>query len=281
MKKLVFVTGAGRGIGQAIALKLADEGFSVSGCSRTLSQLEDTKEKSQNKIRVASINVADGDAVKKWMGTELKETGATPWGLVSAAGVYGPIGSFIENSWDDWKAAMEINMYGTALACKYFAQILIEKKIPGSIVLLSGGGATQPLPRFSSYGACKSAVVRFGETLAYELKPHHITVNSIAPGAVNTKLTDDLIKAGPDKVGKEMYEKALKQKESGGTTPDKAAALAAYLLSEKANTITGRLLSAVWDPWPTLHDRSDELEKSDIYTLRRIVPEDRKKDWSK
>jgi NAD(P)-dependent dehydrogenase (short-subunit alcohol dehydrogenase family) len=128
------------------------------------------------------------------------------------------------------------------------------------------------LPHFSNYCASKAAVVRFGETIAHEFAPHQITVNSIAPGAVNTKLTEELLKAGPEKAGKNMYEKALQQKESGGTSPDKAADLTSYLLSDQASGITAKLLSAVWDPWPTLHLNTKTLSQSDTYTLRRVVP---------
>lgn len=281
MKKLIFVTGAGRGIGQAIALRLVKEEFVIAGCSRTLSQLEETKSLSGNKVRISPVDVTDENSVALWIDHEIRETGAEPWGLVSAAGVYGPIGLFTDNSWEEWKDAVEINLFGTALITRLFAKKLMTLKKPGRIVLLSGGGATQPQPRFSSYAASKAAVVRLGETLAHELKPFHITVNSIAPGAVLTKLTEDLIKAGPEKAGKDAYEKALKQREGASAPPEKAAELTAYLLSEKTASITGRLLSAIWDPWATLHETAQHLDKTDIYTLRRIVPEDREKSTAK
>ena len=282
MKKLIFVSGAGRGIGQAIALKLSQNNdYIVSGCARTGGDLEKTKSLSGGKVRTTILDVTDFKTVEAWVNGEISGTKATPWGLVTAAGVYGPIGPFVENSFEEWKKATEINVFGTALLVKIFSQKLISGKNEGRIVLLSGGGATQPQPNFSSYGACKAAVVRFGETMAHELKDFKITVNSVAPGAVNTKFTEDLLKAGPGKVGKETYEKVLKQKESGGTSPDKAASLCEYLLSEKSKNITGRLISAVWDNWQSLHEKADELSPSDIYTLRRIIPEDRQKDFSK
>jgi NAD(P)-dependent dehydrogenase (short-subunit alcohol dehydrogenase family) len=282
MKKLIFISGAGRGIGQAIALKLSENtDYIVCGCARTSSDLEKTESLSNEKIRTQVLDVTDSKGVENWITKEISQTKAAPWGLITAAGVYGPIGPFVENSFEDWKKATEINVFGTALLVKFFTQKLITAKLEGRVILLSGGGATQPQPNFSSYGACKAAVVRFGETIAHELKSFNITVNSVAPGAVNTKFTEDLLKAGPDKVGNETYEKVLKQKESGGTSPDKAASLCSYLLSEKAKNITGRLISAVWDNWENLHEKALELSKSDIYTLRRIIPEDRQKDFSK
>ena len=86
----------------------------------------------------------------------------------------------------------------------------------GKIVNLSGGGATAPLPRICAYAASKAAVVRLTETLAEELKEFAIDVNAIAPGALNTRLLDEILDAGPDAVGKEFFEKSLKQRDSGG-----------------------------------------------------------------
>lgn len=275
MNKHVFVTGCGRGIGRTIALELANAGYVVSGCSRSLTELESVKAESGNKIRIASVDVSKYDDLEKWINGELQASQATPWGLVTAAGVYGPIGTFTENNWEDWKKALEINLYGTLMATKIFTKILLSKKIPGRITLLSGGGATKPMPNFTSYCVNKSGVVRFGETLALELLNSGITVNSIAPGAINTKFTDQVLAAGPEKAGVEMYESALKQKQGKSSDPKKAAELVCYLMSDKASNVTGRLISAIWDNWSEMHSWNEKRQKSDLFTLRRVVPEDR------
>jgi 3-oxoacyl-[acyl-carrier protein] reductase len=145
----------------------------------------------------------------------------------------------------------------------------------GKIINLSGGGATAPLPRFSAYAASKAAIVRLTETLACELKEDGIDVNAIAPGALNTRLLDEVLAAGPEKVGQDFYERSLKQRDQGGASLARGAALATYLASADSDGITGRLLSAVWDDWAHLGDWREELERSDIYTLRRITPDDR------
>ncbi len=149
----------------------------------------------------------------------------------------------------------------------------------GKIINLSGGGATAPLPRLSSYAASKAAVVRFTETLAEEARDNHIDVNAIAPGALNTRLLDQVLEAGPERVGQAFYERSLKQRDQGGAPLEKGAALAVFLASAGSDGITGRLLSAVWDNWAELPARQQHLAKSDIYTLRRIVPEDRGQKW--
>ena len=149
----------------------------------------------------------------------------------------------------------------------------------GRIINVSGGGATNPLPRLSSYAASKAAVVRFTETLALELKEYGITVNAIAPGALATRLMQQLVDAGPERVGAAFHERMKKIQEGGGTPLQLGAELAAYLASDESAGVTGRLIAAQWDPWRTLRERADELDGSDIYTLRRIVPEDRGRDW--
>ena len=118
--------------------------------------------------------------------------------LVSNAGVYGPKGPIEEVDWDEWVAgdrhqparARSLLLPGrrcrTCGASGY-----------GKIINLSGGGATAPLPRLSAYAASKAAVVRLAETLAEEVRGAGIDVNAIAPGALNTRLLDEVLAAGP------------------------------------------------------------------------------------
>jgi 3-oxoacyl-[acyl-carrier protein] reductase len=198
--------------------------------------------------------------------------------LVNNAGVYGPMGRLEDVNWQEWDDAIRINLLGTALMCRAALPRMRERGY-GKIVNLSGGGATGPLPRFSAYAASKAAVVRLTETLAEELREDHVDVNAIAPGALNTRLLDQVVEAGPEKVGREFHERAVKQRDEGGVPLEKGAALCAFLASAASDGITGRLLSAVWDDWDRLPERRGDLEKSDVYTLRRIVPKDRGLPW--
>ena len=198
--------------------------------------------------------------------------------LVLNAGIYGPMGPTESVSLDEWRRAMDINVYGVLLPCR--ALIPHFKSIGfGKIVVLSGGGATNPLPNISAYAASKAAVVRLMETLAEELRPFDVDVNAIAPGALATRLVDEVIAAGPDKVGAAFFEKNKTWKEKGAVPLELGASLAVYLASTDSDGITGKLISAQWDPWKDLQQHREELAKSDIYCLRRIVPEDRGKKW--
>jgi NAD(P)-dependent dehydrogenase (short-subunit alcohol dehydrogenase family) len=155
----------------------------------------------------------------------------------------------------------------------------MKERRRGKILILSGGGATAPMANLSAYAASKAAVVRLMETLAVEAKDFGIDVNAIAPGAMNTRFLDEALAAGPEKLGPAYFARLVQQKQSGGVPLEKAADLAAFLASEESNGITGKLISAQWDPWTTLDAHKGELASTDIYTLRRIVPEDRGKHW--
>ena len=181
--------------------------------------------------------------------------------------------------WDEWRNAIEVNLLGTVYTCRR-AVPEFRKRGYGKIVNLSGGGATSPMPRLSAYAASKAAVVRFTETLAGEVKDASIDVNALAPGALNTAMLDEILAAGPEKVG-DYYQRALKQKESGGASVERAADLCVHLLSAETDGITGKLISAVWDPWHRLAEFRQPLAASDVYTLRRIVPAERGFDWDK
>jgi 3-oxoacyl-[acyl-carrier protein] reductase len=200
--------------------------------------------------------------------------------LVNNAGVYGPIGLTHEVDPAEWMHAVGINLFGVFHACRAVAPVMIAQK-SGKIVNISGGGATNPLPRITSYAASKAAVVRLSESLALELQEYGIAVNAIAPGALATQMMRQLLAAGPDKVGTDFHARMTKINDDGGTPLTVGAELAVYLGSDESSGITGRLIAAVWDPWRSLAERAEELAGTDIYTLRRIVPADRGRDWDK
>jgi NAD(P)-dependent dehydrogenase (short-subunit alcohol dehydrogenase family) len=222
-------------------------------------------------------DVSEPDDVQHLVKTTLAELGGLEI-LVCSAGIYGPKGRLQDVSLAEWSKAIAINLMGTVLSCREILPHFRDRKY-GKIVLLSGGGATKPLPYLSAYAASKAAVVRFGETLAEEVREVGIDVNAVAPGPLNTRLLDEVLEAGPTRVGYSFYEQALRQKAQGGTPMEQGASLCVFLASAASDGITGKLISAVWDPWENLSEHVDELRDSDIYTLRRIVPKDRGEGW--
>jgi NAD(P)-dependent dehydrogenase (short-subunit alcohol dehydrogenase family) len=268
--KVAIITGAGRGIGKAIAVVFARNGAEVILNSRTLSEVENTAEiiKSQGFNAMA----LSGDASNPEEVFKICNDVCSTYGridvLVNAAGVQGPIGPLVNNNINEWISTIHINLIGTVLFCKSVLPVMIKQQL-GSIINFSGGGATSPRPNFSAYAASKGGVVHFSETLAAEVKPYNIKVNTIAPGAINTRMLSQIIEAG-SLAGNE-YSKALKQSTEGGTPVEKPVNLALFLASDKSKGITGKLISAVWDDWQSFPDNLDKLASSEIYTLRRVV----------
>ena len=281
--KRAIITGANQGFGFAIAKAFVSEGASIAICARNKEKLEDAlailklMAKPGQKVVGQCCDVSKEKEVTSFISFALKELGGVDV-LVNNAGVYGPKGLIEEVSSEEWTSAIQINLFGVMYFCKQIIPIM-KKQGHGKIINLSGGGATNPLPRISAYAASKAAAVRFTETLAEECKGTNVFINAIAPGALNTGLLEEVLAAGPEKVGNEFYAKAVKQKETGGSSLENGAALCVYLASEESDGITGKLISAVWDAWKDLQSHADELEKTDIYTLRRIIPQDRGMDW--
>lgn len=277
------ITGANQGLGLEIAEAFVREGATVFICARDSVKLAEAAERlgkirGQKFVKTRCLDVSSDAEVAAFTAEAIKTLGRVHV-LVNNAGVYGPKGPTEEVDADLWRKAVEINLMGVFYVCRHFIPHM-KASGGGKIINLSGGGATAPLPRISAYAASKAAVVRLSETLAEELREFHIDVNAIAPGALNTRMLDEVLAAGPEKVGQAFYSKALKQKESGGAPLDKGAALAVYLASSESDGITGKLISAVWDPWPFDSERKTDISSSDIYTLRRIVPQERGKKWS-
>jgi NAD(P)-dependent dehydrogenase (short-subunit alcohol dehydrogenase family) len=280
LKNLVtIVTGASQGLGRAIAEEFVKEGAHIAICARDSALLEAVRSRltklagSGQRVWAYAGDVSSPEQMGEWFHRTEQEIGLVDV-LVNNAGVYGPKGPSESVDLDEWGRALEINLLGTFIPTR-FAIAQMKTKGGGKIINLSGGGATNPLPRLSAYAAAKAAVVRLTETLAEELREYAIMVNAVAPGPLNTRLLDEVLEAGPGLVGTGFYEKALKQQETGGASLEKGAALCVYLASSASDGITGKLISALWDPWERLHDFRAQLERSDIYTLRRIVPEDR------
>jgi NAD(P)-dependent dehydrogenase (short-subunit alcohol dehydrogenase family) len=281
--RAAVITGANQGLGRAIAEHYVNAGASVLLTARGSELLEQTAEALRPLARAGQqILTLRGDVSQPNDCRAAVELATRTLDncciLVNNAGVYGPMGPIEDVDWDAWVQTIQVNLFGTVLMCRALVPHLRASQY-GKIINLSGGGATAPLPRISAYAASKAAVVRFTETLAHELRDAHVDVNAIAPGPLNTRLLDEVLAAGPDKVGKEFFEKSLKQRGDGGAPLDKGAALATYLASAESDGISGRLFSAVWDDWPRLAQKREALAKSDIYTLRRITPEDRGQQW--
>ena len=281
--KNVIITGGSIGFGKALVEKFLSEGANVSICSRNEQQLFDTKSELTSKfpnqtILAKKCDVSIEKDVKEFI-THSIDVFKTIHVLILNAGVYGPMGPIETVSLDEWKKSIDINLFGVLLPCRELIPHFKQNEF-GKIIVLSGGGATNPMPNLSSYATAKAAVVRLVETLSKELLSYNVDINAIAPGAMSTRMIEQVIDAGPEIVGDEFFKKNQNWKQNGATSMELGTNLAVYLSSDDSNGVTGKLISAQWDDWKNFGNHLNDLQNSDIYTIRRIVPEDRNKKWN-
>ena len=283
--KVVIITGASKGLGYQIAKSYLKNGSNLMICSsnphkieKAYNKLKKLKKKNQ-KISYATIDVSSQKQVEKLVAHTIKKFKKIDI-LINNAGIYGPKGFIEKISWEAWVKTIKVNLFGSILLCR---AVLPHFKSynKGKIIQLSGGGVAGPLPRISGYGVSKAGIVKFIESLSEEVKKYNIDINSVAPGAINTDMLKEVLKAGPKKIGMYFYKKALKQKRLGGTSFKKACDLILFLGSERSDGIKGKLISALWDDWKNFDKHKKILQNSDIYTLRRISVEDRGFTWGK
>lgn len=281
--RAAIVTGANQGLGLAIARAYVDAGAHVALCARNEDKLAgvaaELRERSGAAGRVVAVrcDVSVEADVQALVDAALHAFGRLDV-LVNNAGVYGPFGPLEDVDWAEWARAIEINVHGSVLPMRAVLPHFKAQR-HGKIVQVSGGGATNPLPRITAYAASKAAIVRLAESVALDVAEYGIDVNAIAPGALDTRMLDQVLEAGPDRVGRAFYERMVEFKGGRATPVDVGAALAVFLGSRESDGITGRLISAPWDPWRDLPSHRDDLARSDVYTLRRIQPKDRGMAW--
>lgn len=269
--KVAVVTGSGRGLGRAVALAMAGEGAKLVLMSRTISELRAVAKETSlpdDKILVYGGDIASESNTEKMARMAISKFGTIDI-LVNNAGTIGPIGSTEKVSVSEWIRTIQVNLIGTFLCTRAVLPAFI-KKGHGKIINIAGSGEG-PLANFSAYASSKSAIIRFTETLAQELKQHGIDVNAIAPGSISTKMTKEIFNAG-ETIGKKEREKYGKVLETGGVPLELPASLVVFLASGEADGLTGKIISAIHDDWKGFDAIKAELSETDLYTMRRIAP---------
>jgi len=277
--KISVILGATGVIGEAIVKEYAKEGSGLIIVGRNRKKLNEIRKKYKNSI--IQTLVADVSSLRdlKKLKTNLSKKVKNIDVVVIATGIYGEISNFMESDPQKWARAIEVNLLGTVWSIHYLLPFLKKSK-RGKIIVFAGGGEG-PLENFSSYVSSKGGILRFVETVASEFKKMKIEINAISPGLVNSGFVRDIIKVGPKKVGLKKYKEALRQIKNGEgvVSPESGAELVVFLGSRKSDGLSGRYFSAVWDNWREIPKHKDIINKSDIYTLRRIKPKDRGYDW--
>jgi NAD(P)-dependent dehydrogenase (short-subunit alcohol dehydrogenase family) len=265
--KCVLITGGSRGIGKRLAMGFAAEGASVGLLARSQAELDLAKleiEQAGGKALRLRADVRDQGALNA-AADRMRSTFGSLDILVAAAGVQGPVGPFLTSKAQEWNEAIEVNLIGTVNACRAVLPTMIEKR-SGKVLIIAGGGSAGLRPNFSAYAVSKTALVRFGETLAAEVSDHNVQVNLIAPGAFYSSMTDEILHAGEERAGHKEFEDAERIRITGGIPAEKQIALALFLASGRSNHISGKLIH-VNDDWKRFEQ--DNM-KPELFTLRRI-----------
>jgi NAD(P)-dependent dehydrogenase (short-subunit alcohol dehydrogenase family) len=279
-RPFAIVTGAGRGLGRLITLELAAAEIDVLMVGRDSGSLSRTAREAESngggRTYPFPCDLESPMAIQAILAAAEAKGGADI--LINNAAIQGPIGPAWENDAALFSKTFQINfLVPVALARSVLPYMLAHRA--GWIINISGGGATGPRPMFSAYGAAKTALVRFGETLAAEVAAGGVRVNSVAPGAFRSGMTHAIIASGIRAGDTETAGAERLIASDNDDNACRAAKLIAYLVAGEGRDVTGKLISALWDPWNELHRHWQELHDNDVYTLRRIMPADRRLEW--
>jgi len=262
----ILITGAGRGIGKRLAIGLAQLGARVGLLARSKAELDlaalEIEHAGGTSLRIRA-DVRDYEQTAAAIDRMRAHFGRLD-AVICAAAIQGPIGPFSESDPQAWAETIDTNLIGVMHTCRAALPGMLAAK-QGKLLLITGGGATKPRPNFTAYAAAKTALVRFAESLADEVAEHNVQVNCMAPGAAYTSMTDEILRAG-EGAGWREQEDAQQVRQSGGIVPEKQIQLVAFLISERSNHISGKLIH-VSDDWKRLEKESLSPE---AYTLRRI-----------
>jgi 3-oxoacyl-[acyl-carrier protein] reductase len=260
----ILVTGGSLGIGLEVSRELARREGRVIVAARGTEAIEAALGSLEGDGHQGiAIDVSDSHA---WEDAAAGiDAGGELHGLVTAAGILGPIGALQDLPAAELIATISINLIGTMLALRFALPRL--RACAGRAVTFSGGGGTSPLPRYDAYAAAKAGVVRLTENVAAS---GEIEINAVAPGFVATRMHDETLAAGPEAAGQSYYTRTQTRLSQGGFPASEAAELVAFLLDPEAAGITGRLISAQWDPWRDAGFRERLRGDPDLARLRRI-----------
>ncbi len=256
-RMVALVTGAGRGIGRAIALALAKNGWQVAAAARSADELDETVSLAEGRMLAAPADVSDPASIAALVRRVESELGPVSL-LVNNAGMGTPLGPFWENDPAEWWRCQEVNLRGPMLLSRAIVPGMLARR-SGRIVNVSSGAGSAPFQDLSAYVVSKTALIRFSEQLALELKPHGVSVFPIRPGVVRTRMLEESRTQLP--FVQQFLDRGV------DVPPEVPAALVVKLASGCADALSGRLLS-IDDDIDDLVRRAAEIQSQDRYVLR-------------
>lgn len=237
--KTAIITGAGKGIGRILAAGFAQAGASVVLVSRTASDLDSLAQEIRSRNGEAlpfPADITEAEQVSHMVGATQKEFGRIDV-LVNCAGGAGarPFIPLLEMEEKDWDRVLNLNLRAVYLCCRAAGRVMAEQR-SGSIINVSSGAGTAPVPGETHYGAAKAGVNQLTRVLAVELGKYQVRVNAISPGLIATRTSRDFL--SPEVF--EIYAKAIPLGRAG--EPEDILGLALFLASEASGYISGTII---------------------------------------
>jgi NAD(P)-dependent dehydrogenase (short-subunit alcohol dehydrogenase family) len=264
--QVALVTGAGRGIGRAIALVLSEAGASVAVCARSRDEVKRTAgdvTEHHGRAMAVQADVSSRQEVEQ-MVREVQDTLGPIDLLVNNAARAGTVGPIATTDPDEWWQTLEVNLRGP-LYCSHAVLPGMLARRRGRIVNVSSGAGFAAWPMVSSYAVSKAALFRLSENLAVETRGQGVHVFAIDPGLVRTAMSEGAMSCGDPSV-----EQAFQSWFASGADgpPERAARLVAYLASGSADVLSGRYVSVDADVQQMVANAGDIAER-DLYVLRQ------------
>lgn len=262
------VVGGTRGIGFDIAQGLWKGGAIVVICGRSQKKADEAAkkiDKDTSRVFAFKADVRREIDIKRMVRNVVSKLSRIDV-LINCAGIFSPFGQFESIPFKKNVEPIEINLIGS-MRCLYYIIPQMKKQSFGRIILFSGGGigGNKPLTNATSYYTSKGAVAILAEVLATELASFNITINAILPGQILTDSTRATFKLSDNQLGPILSQATRELQKSGGHSTIQVIKLINFIISDKTNRLSGKLLSARWDK---LKDLSGKIP-ADYYVLRR------------
>jgi 3-oxoacyl-[acyl-carrier protein] reductase len=246
--KVALVTGAGRGLGRATALALAEQGAKVAALARSQAEVEETALMVRRQFGVglsmairadvtheADVQLAFETIRKRWGGVDI---------LVNNAGNTGATRPILNLSLAEWQRALDVNLTGTFLCSREALRDMVRRRW-GRIINISSGSASAAVPGMAPYSVTKAALEHFTRQLAAEAGPMGVVAVALRPGLVDTKMQEEIRNRPLDSIPPELRAAFSAYKQRGMLVPpERPARIIAFLCSDRPGYINGRVLDA-------------------------------------
>jgi NAD(P)-dependent dehydrogenase (short-subunit alcohol dehydrogenase family) len=236
--KVAIVTGGGRGIGRGIARHLVELGATVVVASRTAADVEETRAQlsTLGTVEATPCDVSDRDAAKRLV-ADVRERHGSLDILVCSHGVYNAESPFLELSEEQWDRTLGINLNGNFILAQATARCMVADRTAGRIVFISSINGLASEPNCCDYNTSKAGLHGFARSIAYDLAPHRITVNVVAPGWVRSPMSEPYLSEDV-LAGRQRFNMTGRVGE-----PEDIAGAVAWLVDPATSYVTGTVIA--------------------------------------